>query len=44
MSISLYEHNEKAYYSAVEMLFGQGRVAVIQPTGTGKSFIGFKLC
>lgn len=44
MSISLYEHNEKAYYSAVEMLFEQGRAAVIHPTGTGKSFIGFKLC
>lgn len=44
MSISLYEHNEKAYYSAVEMLSEQGRAAVIHPTGTGKSFIGFKLC
>ena len=44
MSIKLYEHNQIAYKSAVEMLAGVGKAAVIHPTGTGKSFIGFKLC
>lgn len=42
--IQLYEHNRKAYDSAVEMLSEMGKAAVIHPTGTGKSFIGFKLC
>lgn len=44
MDIKLYEHNEKAYVKAVEMLADKGKAAVIHPTGTGKSFIGFKLC
>ncbi len=44
MSIKLYEHNKVAYESAVEMLDKVGKAAVIHPTGTGKSFIGFKLC
>jgi len=44
MSIKLYEHNKIAYDSAVEMLDNVGKAAVIHPTGTGKSFIGFKLC
>lgn len=42
--ISLYEHNQTAYDAAVEMLSLTGKAAVIHPTGTGKSFIGFKLC
>ncbi len=42
--IDLFEHNQKAYESAVEMLRETGKVAIIHPTGTGKSFIGFKLC
>ena len=44
MSIELYEHNRIAYESAVSMLAETGKAAVIHPTGTGKSFIGFKLC
>ena len=44
MAVSLYEHNEKAYNSAVQMLKNCGKAAIIHPTGTGKSFIGFKLC
>lgn len=44
MSFSLFEHNETAYRSAVAMMKETGRAAVIHPTGTGKSFIGFKLC
>ncbi len=42
--IELFEHNRKAYDSAVKMLVETGKAAVIHPTGTGKSFIGFKLC
>ena len=41
---TLYEHNRIAYEAAVSMLARTGRAAVIHPTGTGKSFIGFKLC
>lgn len=44
MSISLYKHNEDAYDAAVEMLAETGKAAIVHPTGTGKSFIGFKLC
>ncbi len=42
--ITLYKHNADAYNAAVEMLRETGRAAVIHPTGTGKSFIGFKYC
>lgn len=42
--IKLFEHNETAYISAVKMLSETGKAAVIHPTGTGKSFIAFKLC
>ena len=44
MSITLYPHNAAAYEAAVSMLRDTGKAAVIHPTGTGKSFIGFKLC
>lgn len=44
MSISLYEHNQRAYQAALAMLQETGKAAVIHPTGTGKSFIGFKFC
>ena len=44
MPISLFEHNEKAYSFAVFLMRKNGKAAVIHPTGTGKSFIGFKLC
>ena len=44
MGISLFEHNQTAYDAAVSMLDTAGKAAVIHPTGTGKSFIAFKLC
>ncbi len=44
MGIDLYEHNKTAYQAALAMLKTKGKAAVIHPTGTGKSFIGFKLC
>ena len=44
MAMHLYEHNQQAYNAAVTMLAERHKAAVIHPTGTGKSFIGFKLC
>ncbi len=42
--MDLYKHNQIAYESVVKMLEEVGKAAIIHPTGTGKSFIGFKLC
>lgn len=42
--IELYTHNQIAYKATVELLSRTGKAAVIHPTGTGKSFIAFKLC
>lgn len=42
--IKLFVHNETAYTSAIKMLNKTGKAAIIHPTGTGKSFIAFKLC
>ena len=44
MAIKLFSHNESAYHAALAMLSETGKAAVIHPTGTGKSFIAFKLC
>ena len=44
MAMQLFEHNQTAYNAAAAMLAETGKAAVIHPTGTGKSFIGFKLC
>ncbi len=44
MAISLFEHNETAYHAALSMMEKTGKAAIVHPTGTGKSFIGFKLC
>ena len=44
MAMHLFAHNQTAYEAAVRMLSERGKAAVIHPTGTGKSFIGFKLC
>lgn len=44
MAISLYPHNASAYEAAVAMLAETGKAAIVHPTGTGKSVIGFKLC
>ena len=42
--MELYRHNQTAYDAALAMLEETGKAAVIHPTGTGKSFIGFQLC
>ncbi len=44
MMIQLFDYNMEAYQSAVSLLDKKNRAAIIHPTGTGKSFIGFKLC
>lgn len=43
MAVQLFEHNQKAYEQVVAMLDRTGKAAVVHPTGTGKSFIAFKL-
>ena len=43
MGLSLYEHNEKAYKSAVAMMQQYGKAAIVHHAGTGKSHITFKL-
>ena len=43
MAVTLFAHNQKAYQSVEAMLARTGKVAVVHPTGTGKSFIAFKL-
>lgn len=43
MPIELYPHNQIAYKNSINLLEESGRAAVIHPTGTGKSFIAFKL-
>ncbi len=42
MSIDLFEHNKKAYDAAIDMIERKGKAVIVHPTGTGKSFIGFK--
>ncbi len=44
MALELFPHNLEAYRASVTMLREKGKAAVIHPTGTGKSFIAFKLC
>lgn len=43
MALELFPHNQTAYDTAAAMLAKTGKAAVIHPTGTGKSFIGFQL-
>ena len=43
VALRLYEHNLKAYHAAVEMMNRYGKAAIVHPTGTGKSYIAFKL-
>ena len=43
MAVQLFEHNQKAYGAVEAMLSSVGKAAVIHPTGTGKSYIAFKL-
>ena len=43
VALRLFEHNEKAYRAAVRMMEQYGKAAIVHPTGTGKSYIAFKL-
>ena len=43
VALCLFEHNEKAYHAAVRMMDQYGKAAIVHPTGTGKSYIAFKL-
>lgn len=43
MALNLYEHNANAYVAACEMMDKYGKAAIVHPTGTGKSYIAFKL-
>lgn len=43
MALQLFEHNAKAYRAAVSMMQQYGKAAIVHPTGTGKSYIAFKL-
>ena len=42
--IELFDHNQKAYEAAKQLLSETGKAAIVHPTGTGKSFIGFRFC
>lgn len=41
--LDLFPHNKRAYDAALHLMEETGKAAVIHPTGTGKSFIAFKL-
>ncbi len=43
VALELYPHNQKAYAAAMDSLRQSGKAAIVHPTGTGKSFIGFCL-
>ena len=43
VALRLFEHKEKAYHAAVRMMNQYGKAAIVHPTGTGKSYIAFKL-
>ena len=43
MVLHLFEHNARSYQAAAAMLEQYGKAAVVHPTGTGKSYIAFKL-
>ena len=43
VALRLFEHNEKAYHAAVRMMEQYGKAAIVHTTGTGKSYIAFKL-
>ncbi len=43
VALRLFEHNEKAYHAAVRMMERYGKVAIVHPTGTGKSYIASKM-
>lgn len=41
--LELYEHNEETYERIVNFFHKKQKVACVQPTGTGKSYIVLKL-
>ena len=43
ISLELFPHNQRAYNAACHLLRKEGKAAIIHPTGTGKSFIAFRL-
>ena len=43
MAVELHRHNLDAYNAAKAMLAETGKAFIVHPTGTGKSFIGFRL-
>ena len=43
VALRLFEHNEKAYHAAVRMMEQYGKAAIVHLTGTGKSYVAFKL-
>lgn len=43
MALRLYQHNLTAYRAVVKTLKEEGKTCIIHPTGTGKSYIAFKL-
>ena len=43
VALQLFAHNEKAYHAAVRLMEQYGKAAIVHPTGTGKSYIAFKL-
>ncbi len=43
MPVQLFEHNQRAYAAVEAMLSSTRKAVVIHPTGTGKSYIAFRL-
>ena len=43
MAFRLFEHNARVYKAALAEMERYGKAAIIHPTGTGKSYIAFKL-
>ena len=42
MAIELYNHNKETYQKIIELFKDGNRVGIVQPTGTGKSFLYLK--
>ena len=42
MAVVLFSHNEVTYHRMVDMFRTSNRVGIVQPTGTGKSFLFLK--
>lgn len=40
--MELYPHNQEAYESMCRLIDDTGKACIVHPTGTGKTFIGFK--